>query len=296
MKRNKSIDWRRNESTALDLKGKKIVIIGGTGGIGRALSRLIALRGGQVTVVGQTFRDNDIQNIKFIKADLSLMTEAQRIGKMLPCEDVDMIVFTTGIFAAPKRQETAEGLEKDIAVSYLNRFVILREIGSRLGKNRSSLESRVRVFVMGYPGTGQVGNPIDLNSEKSYKTMAAHMNTVAANETLVLESAKYYPNINFYGLSPGLVKTNIRSNLLGEKSVKFKLLEWFLGLFTPTADDYASGIVPLLFSPDIEKHSGAMFDRKGFAVLPSEKLTDDAYAAQFTHASEKLIARTKVRL
>src|SRR5262245_58469474 len=136
MKKDKTITWRRVEPTGLDLKNVKVAIVGGTGGIGRAFSRLMAARGAKVIVVGQTFRDSDLEGIEFIKADLSLMREAQRVAKALPAETLDLVIFTTGIFAAPKREQTAEGLERDIATSYLSRLVMVREMAPRLGRGR----------------------------------------------------------------------------------------------------------------------------------------------------------------
>jgi NAD(P)-dependent dehydrogenase (short-subunit alcohol dehydrogenase family) len=124
MKRDKNFTWRRVDAASLDLKGMKVTIVGGTGGIGRALSRFMASRGANVVVVGQTFRDSDVPGIEFVKADLSLMREAQRVAVLLPAEDLDLLVFTTGIMAGPKREETAEGIERDMAVSYLSRLVI----------------------------------------------------------------------------------------------------------------------------------------------------------------------------
>ena len=50
--------------------------------------------------------------------------------------------------------------------------------------------------------------------------MSLHMNTVAGNEMLVLDSAKRYPSANFFGLNPGIVKTNIRANLVGEGTLR----------------------------------------------------------------------------
>ena len=129
MKRDKNFVWRRVDSASLDLKGMKVAIVGGTGGIGRAFSRFMVSHGASVQVVGQTFRDSDVPGIEFIKADLSLMREAQRVGALLPAETVDLVIFTTGIFAAPKREVTAEGIERDMAVSFLSRMVIVREIG-----------------------------------------------------------------------------------------------------------------------------------------------------------------------
>lgn len=139
MKRNKSIAWRRLDPSSLTLNGTKVAIVGGTGGIGRALSRFMASRGARVVVVGQTFRDSDVPRIEFAKADLSLMREADRVAKTLPSEKLDLVVFTTGIFAAPERQETVEGIERDMAVSFLSRLVILREIAPVSGRTARPL-------------------------------------------------------------------------------------------------------------------------------------------------------------
>ena len=150
MRRDKNFVWRHVDAQSLDLKGMKVAIVGGTGGIGRALSRFLVSRGAAVLVIGQTFRDSDMPGIEFIKADLSLMREARRVGSLLPAETLDLVIFTTGIFAAPKRQETAEGIERDIAVSYLSRLVMIREIAPRLAKNRPAASMKPRVFVMGF--------------------------------------------------------------------------------------------------------------------------------------------------
>jgi NAD(P)-dependent dehydrogenase (short-subunit alcohol dehydrogenase family) len=296
MKKDPRITWRRVDASSLELSGSKVAVVGGTGGLGRAIGRVLASRGASVTVVGQTFRDAGVRGIDFVQADLSLMREAERVGKALPAEALDLVLFTTGIFAAPKREDTAEGIERDIAVSYLSRFVILRAIAPRLGKERRASSMRPRVFVMGYPGTGQAGS-LDLNAEKGYSAFPAHMNTVAGNEVLVLDAARRYANATFFGLNPGLVKTNIRDNFLGKDSLRSRIAERLIGWLTPTPEEYAERITPLLVSPDIEAHSGAMFDRKGDAILPSPKLGDRSYVDAFVAASEGLVAsRAGVRV
>ena len=295
MKRDKSVTWHRVDPSSLDVKGWTVAVVGGTGGLGRAISRLLAARGANVIVVGQTFRDAGVPGIEFIKADLSLMREAERVGKALPAETLDVVVFTTGIFAAPKRQETAEGIERDMAVSYLSRLVILREIGPRLGQGRPATQMKPRVFIMGYPGGGQAGTLDDLNAEKAYRAMPAHMNTVAGNEMLVLDAAGRYPNATFFGLNPGLIKTNIRDNFLGKDTLKSRVMEWLIGRMAPSPETYAERVAPLLVAPDLERHSGAMFDRKGHAILPSPKLTDASHRNRFIAASEALVSRATMR-
>ena len=294
-RRDKNFVWRRVDARSLDLKGMRVAIVGGTGGIGRALSRFLVSRGAAVLAIGQTFRDSDVPGIEFIKADLSLMREAQRVGSLLPAETLDLVIFTAGIIAAPKRQETAEGIERDMAVSYLNRLVMIRDIAPRLGKNRPAASMKPRVFVMGFPGAGHIGTLDDLNAENKYAGLAAHWNGVAGNEALVLDSARRYPNASFFGLNPGSVKSNIRSNWLGANSLKHRFFEFVMGLVAKSAATYAERLVPVLVSPDLEGHSGAMFDPKGFAIFPSPKLTDD-YTNKFIGASEALVSRTGIRV
>ncbi|HZV99306.1 MAG TPA: hypothetical protein VFF74_09985 [Methylophilaceae bacterium] len=244
--------------------------------------------------MGQTFRDAGIPGIEFIKADLSLMREAQHVATLIPAETLDLVIFTTGIFAASERQVTSEGIERDMAISYLNRLVILRSIAPKLGMKRAAASLKPRVFIMGYPGSGQIGTPDDLNAEKSYRAMVAHMNTVAGNEMLVLDAAKHYPHATFFGLNPGLIKTNIRDNFLGKDSLKSRLTEGLIGLLAPSADTYAQRLAPLLVSPDIEGHSGALFNRKGLAILPSQGLTD-THIRKFMAASEALTTRAGIQ-
>jgi len=294
MTKDKSITWKHVDAVSLDLHGWKAAVIGGTGGLGRAIARVLASRGASVTVVGQTFRDEGVAGIAFVKADLSSMKEAERVAKELPAEQLDLLMFTTGTFAAPRRQATSEGLERDMAVSFLNRIVMLRELAPHLGKNRPverSAKLRPRVFVMGYPGTGQAGTLGDLNAEKSYSPMTCHMNTVAGNEMLVLDAVKRYPHATSFGLNPGLIKTNIRDNFLGKDSLKSRIIETLIGLFMPSPEAYAQRTVPLLVSPDIEGRSGAMFNQKGIAIVPSPQLADTEHVQKFLQESEALVAR-----
>nr|BFE60814.1 SDR family NAD(P)-dependent oxidoreductase [Dactylosporangium thailandense] len=288
MKRNKNVVVNLPAVAGLDLKGTRAAVVGGTGGIGRAIARTLASRGAEVLVVGRTFRDSDVPGIRFLQADLNLMREAERVATELPAETLDLVVFTTGIMAAPQRQETAEGIERDLAVSYLSRLVILHRIAERL-------PATSRVFVMGYPGSGKPGTYDDLNAERSYKSMAVHMNTVAGNEMLVLDAANRYPHLRVFGLNPGFVKSGIRGNMLGEGSWRQKLLEGTVGLITASADTYAARITPLLVTPDLRGDSGLMFDNKGRVIYPTPGLTDQ-HIRGFTKASADLVARTGVRV
>ncbi len=282
MKRDKSFTY--SVPANLDFTGRRVAIIGGTGGIGRAFARAVAAKGASVTIVGRKFRDPDVTGIDFVSADLSLMTEARRIGETLPAETYDLVVFTTGIMAGPKREATAEGIERDLAISYLSRLVILRGMAGRMGSDNR----RPRVFVMGFPGSGQKAVIDDLNSDRNYGRMRAHMNTVAGNEALVLDAARRYPQFDTFGLNPGFVKTDIRGNLFGGKNLLYRVMEGLAGILTKDADSYARRILPLLVAPELRGQAGRMFDDKARAIVASSWLTETS-VEQVIAASAALV-------
>src|SRR6202011_4344731 len=94
-------------------------------------------RGADVTVVGRTFRDDPAARLTFVAADLSSMREAIRVGRELPAESFDLVLFTTGIIAAKTREETPEHVERDVAISYLSRLAVLQDLSPRLGSARA---------------------------------------------------------------------------------------------------------------------------------------------------------------
>jgi len=291
MKRDKTLTWTL--PAKIDFSGKKIAIVGGTGGIGRALARQFAAKGAEVTVVGRTFRDEGVAGIKPLLADLSKMKEAERVGQMLPAEELDILIFTTGIFADYVRQETADGLEQDVAIGYLNRLVILRNMASRLSQPRAD-RKRPRVFIMGYPGTNRQAAVDDLNCEKSYARWPAHMNSVAGNEALVFDAAKRYPNIDLFGLNPGFVQTDIRDEIFFKRGgILNRIGYWLTSFLTSTPEDYAQRVLPLFIAPELSGQSGKYFDKKANAILPS-KWVNDANCEKLIRASEALISRTGV--
>jgi hypothetical protein len=56
-----------------------------------------------------------------------------------------------------------------------------------------------------------------------------------------------------------------------------------IGRLSASAATYAERITPLLVSPDLENRSGALFNRRGDAVMPSPKLTEE-YVERFIAA------------
>ena len=282
---SRSIDISRTQ----DIGGKKVLVVGGTSGLGRAIAVEAAHRGANVQVVGRSFKDEGVANLSFEKADLSSMKEAKRIGETTNA-DLDVIVLTTGIIAGSTRVESEEGLEMDMAVSYLSRLVILKYLVPRLNKSQNT-----RIFVMGFPGSAPDNIRVDdLNSEKEYGGGFGwvHMNTVAGNESLVLDWAAKDKTNSYFGLNPGLIKTGIRQNTYDTAVMNFfgSIIEGMLQLFAQTPEGYGKIMADLIFAEKLEEHSGISFNPKGQPTLKSEIFAkDDDLAKTFVTKSESLL-------
>src|SRR3984893_7412918 len=111
---DRSVTIRPIPIERLDLSSKRLLIIGGTNGLGRAIAQQALARGADVTVVGRTLRDNKSARLTFVEADLSSMKEAARLGVELPVELFDVALLTAGTFAARAREETREHVERDV--------------------------------------------------------------------------------------------------------------------------------------------------------------------------------------
>lgn len=278
-------------------------------------------------------------NITFIKKDLTLMAEAQSLGasrgwriSMPPLwlvapnslslrfrlfaagkelAPADVVIFTTGIVAAKERQESAEGIEMDMAVSTLSRLVILRELVPRLS-------SGARVFVYGMPGNGMKFRPDDLNAEKGYEPGFGyvHANTVGGNEAVVHHLAATATakegGVTFYGMNPGMLSTGFRDTMHGGAGTCFGgYLEsaWLWlggGLYShalsfspgfisccfcsPSLDKYAAPIVDLMFAPGLEAHNGSMWSQSAQPIQPNAEFKDPARATWWYTEMEKVVA------
>ena len=178
-----------------------------------------------------------------------------------------------------------------MGVSYLSRFVIVRHVAERMGHNTTGRECKPRVFIMGFPGLKKQASLDDLNSEKYYNWWAAHRNGVVGNEALVLDSAERYASVNFYGLNPGVISTNIMSGLIGNGSFFLRMQQYITRLIFQSAEQYAENMVPLLVSPDIEAHSGFMFGPYANPIYSNPILSDKSYWRKLIEESEKLVKK-----
>lgn len=110
----------------------------------------------------------------------------------------------------------------------------------------------------------------------------------------MLEAAKRFPGIEVFGLNPGVVRTNIRTNFFKSQTVR-RIVEALTSFITLDPNVYAGRLVPLLVSPELKDRSGAIFNNKAEAILPSPRSTEPAYANALMVASRALVDRASAK-
>jgi NAD(P)-dependent dehydrogenase (short-subunit alcohol dehydrogenase family) len=112
----------------MDLNGKKILLTGGTSGLGLEVSRLLLSKGGMVCAMGRNLKAPMIrsENFSFIKSDFSdLNNVVNSVNDMIRLNvRFDIIINNAGVLSPPDYRETKDGFEFSFQVNYLSHLII----------------------------------------------------------------------------------------------------------------------------------------------------------------------------
>jgi len=226
-----------------------------------------------------------------VKSDVGTLKAARElVQRDLKGRTFDTVVFCVGIFSRSTLTRNSEGVEEDLATSYLSRFVISNEL-----IKANALVGRKRLYIMGFPGGDLTPTDInDMNVERTeYKQFPVHMNTVIFNEAVVFELARRHPDLHVFGLNPGLIQTGIRDNIHGgSSSIMGTVIETVFALVAPSAQQYVENtLIHLVASPELDSESGISFTRKGAKCSVSKWMSDPANRLKAWENSEMIVTK-----
>jgi len=119
-------------------------------------------------------------------------------------------------------------------------------VGAPAGSRTALGPTEAALVCLGLPGGERSLDHTDIESIHNYRWQTAHSNTVVFNEALVRDTAAPLPEINVFGMNPGVIKTNIMAGVLGQSSLTPRVQQTVIGLLFQSAETYAEKMLPLL--------------------------------------------------
>jgi NAD(P)-dependent dehydrogenase (short-subunit alcohol dehydrogenase family) len=195
---------------------RTVVVSGGTDGMGRALALARAARGDRVIAIGSNGQKGErllretpthaqAGTLTFLRAELTTVRGADAVVRAVL--DDTARVDALALFAnrqAPKRTETAEGLESTFALYYLSRHILSHGLTPAL--NRAGTPVIINVAGVGIT-KGRV-HWDDLQLADDYSMIAAQLQAGRANDLLGVHYAAIHGDAVPYVLyHPGFTQS-----------------------------------------------------------------------------------------
>jgi retinol dehydrogenase 12 len=271
------------------MKGKVVLITGGTSGIGRVTARELKQAGAAVVVIGRDPARLDAIEREIgadtIRADLQLVADARRAADEFRkrYERLHVLVNNAGAVFGD-RQVTAEGFERTFALNHLAYFTITTAL---LDVLRASAPARV-VSVSSEAARGARLDFSDLQMERGYLSIRQYCNTKLMNLLFAFELARRLEGsgVTSNAVHPGAVASGFGMQGAGWYGMLTRLARPFL----IGEEKGARTQIWAASDPSLEKVSGKYFARQREKTPPQAALAP-AVARRLWEESEKLVSR-----
>ncbi len=276
------------------MKGKTVVITGGTSGIGEVAAVELARRGARIVLVARnlqraddamarlTVANHDVQHAVHF-ADLSHLADMKRVAADIAAAEpkIDVLVNNAGAVFA-EREITSDGLEMTFAVNHMAYFVVTMGLLERL---KATPGARIVSTASDAHKAGRLDFN-DLQTEKNYRGFRVYCTSKLCNILFTRELARRQQGsgVTAVSLHPGFVATRFADNNRGLMGNAFGVLKKIAAI---SPEKGARPIVQLASSPEVAGKGGGYW-HKCAPAQPSAAAQNDADAKRLWDVSERL--------
>jgi NAD(P)-dependent dehydrogenase (short-subunit alcohol dehydrogenase family) len=265
------------------MRGKTVVITGGTSGIGEVAAVALATMGARIVLVARDKSRGDTtlarlrdsapgiaHSVHF--ADLLRLAEMKRVAAQIADHEmrIDILINNAGALFATRRL-TEDGLECTFALNHMAYFVMTEGLRERLSASGSAR-------IINTASTAHQGATLDfddLQSAKGFGARKAYGRSKLCNILFTRELARrlHGKGVTANCLHPGFVATRFGDQSGGLIS----RLVWLAKFFAISPDKGAETLVYLASSPDVAETTGQYF-YNSLPTTPSTCAQDDRSA------------------
>jgi len=265
------------------MRGKTVVITGGTSGIGEVVAEKLAKRGARIILVARdkTRGEATLARLRnrapgvahsIYFADLISLAEMKRVAAQIADQEhrIDVLINNAGALFA-RRRLTQDGLEFTFALNHMAYFVLTEGLRERL---LASTPARI-INTASAAHQDATLDFDDLQSAKNFGAMKAYSRSKLCNILFTCELARrpHGTGVTANCLHPGFVATRFGDQSGGSIS---RLL-WLAKFFAISPAEGAETIVYLASSPDVAATTGQYFYKR-LPTTPSAPARDDRSA------------------
>ena len=275
------------------MRGKTVVITGGTSGIGEVAAVALAKMGARIILVARDkargeatlarLRDSApgvAHSVHY--ADLLRLVEMKRVAAQIADHEssIDVLINNAGALFATRRT-TEDGLECTFALNHMAYFVATVGLRERLS---ASASARI-INTASAAHQGATLDFDDLQSAKSFGAMKAYSRSKLCNILFTRELARRLrgTGVTTNCLHPGFVATRFGD----ESGALMSRVVWLAKFFAISPARGAQTIIYLASSPDVAKTTGTYF-YESVPALPSPTAQDDRSALSLWQRSAAL--------
>ena len=275
------------------MKGKTVVITGGTSGIGEVAAQALAQMGARIVLVARNKsradetltrlrrRGPDVAHSVYF-ADLARLAEMKRVADEIANREppIDLLINNAGALYGARRL-TEDGLEYTFALNHMSYFVVTAGLRERL---LASGAARI-VNTASAAHQGATLDFDDLQSAKSFGARRAYSCSKLCNILFTRELARrlHGTGVTANCLHPGFVATRFAD----ESGGLISRMAWLAKLFAIPPSEGAQTIIYLASSPEVASVTGKYF-YKCHPTMPSALGLDDRAALALWQRSAAL--------
>jgi len=275
------------------MKGKTVVITGGTSGIGEVAAEALAQMGARIILVARSKSRAEATLARLRRsgpgaahsvyfADLKRLAEMKRVAAEIANREppIDVLINNAGALFGTRRL-TEDGLEHTFALNHMSYFIVTEGLRERL---IASGAARI-VNTASAAHQGVTLDFDDLQSAKSFRAMRAYSRSKLCNIlfTRELDRRLHGTGVTVNCLHPGFVATRFAD----ESGGLISHLAWLAKFFAISPAEGAQTIIYLASSPEVANVAGKYF-YKCRPTTPSAPALDDRAALALWQRSAAL--------
>jgi len=256
--------WPSDAELSSKLKGKNVLLVGGTRGIGLGIALVLARVGANVTLVGRSESSAKVAleqvqqmaksssqfiSTKFIQGDFSTVKSSLKTVAKIKSENIkyDHMAVSIGVFPDWNDPLTPDGIEKSVAIANLGRYILFKHCLEFLHPSARILN----ILLSGTQPEPEIDRKfiegIYLKKELPHSLYQALHDIPVLNDLMNVEFAEKWKDndITLIGTAPGWITTELHTGqgYFFDKIV-FPLLDTFASY--PLLDigtDYVTALV-----------------------------------------------------